>query len=187
MGRLIYSTLASLDGYIADRDGRFDWAVPGDDLHEAVNASLHGVGTFLLGRRTYEIMRAWDDVDLDEQPVVVAGFARIWRAADKVVYSRTLPRVTTARTRLEREFDPAAVRAMKADARQDLSIGGPELAAHALRASLVDECEIYLTPVVVGGGTHWLPPGLGFGLSLVEEHRFRGGVVFLRYSLNLGA
>lgn len=137
MGRVIYATLASLDGFIADRDGRFDWAVPDDDLHEAVNASLHGVGTFLLGRRTYEVMRAWDDVDLDGQPAVVAGFARIWRAADKVVHSRTLQRVDAPRTLLERHFDVDAVRRSVATAGRDTAIAGPDLAGPAFRAGIV--------------------------------------------------
>lgn len=180
MGRLIYSTLASLDGYIADRDGRFDWAVPGDDLHEAVNASLHGVGTFLLGRRTYEVMRAWDDVDLDEQPVVVAGFARIWRAADKVVYSRTLPRVDAPRTLLERHFDVDEVRRSVASAGRDAAIGGPDLAGPAFRAGIVDEVLVHVFPVLVGGGTAAFPE-VRLDLELAEERRFEHGVVRLAY------
>jgi dihydrofolate reductase len=180
MGRLIYSTLASLDGYIADRDGGFDWAVPDDDLHEAVNQALHGVGTFLLGRRMYEVMRAWDAVDLDGQPAAVAGFARIWGAAEKVVYSRTLPRVDAPRTRLERHFDVDEVRHFVASAGRDAAIGGPDLAGPAFRAGIVDEVLVHVFPVLIGGGTAAFPE-VRLDLDLLEERRFGRGVVRLAY------
>jgi dihydrofolate reductase len=180
MGRLIYSALASLDGYIADRDGGFDWAVPDDDVHHAVNEALHGVGTFLLGRRMYEVMRAWDTFDLDGQPAAIAGFARIWRAADKVVYSRTMHGVDAPRTRLERHFDVDEVRRFVASAGRDVAIGGPDLAGPAFRAGVVDEVLVHVFPVLVGGGTTAFPD-VRLDLELVDERRFERGVVRLAY------
>jgi dihydrofolate reductase len=179
MGRLIYSALASLDGYVADTDGKFDWAAPDAEVHSFLNDLERPVGTILLGRRIYEWLTVWDTID-DPAPEM-RDFAQIWRAADKVVYSRTLEEVSTARTRIEREFDPEAVRRMKAEAERDLSIGGPELAAQAIRAGLVDECQLYLSPIVVGGGTAALPDGVRWELELVDERRFGNGVVYMRY------
>jgi dihydrofolate reductase len=172
---LVYSAIASLDGYIADEDGRFDWSAPDEEVHAFVNDLERTVGTFLLGRRMYEVLAVWETMD-DPEPVMV-DFAQIWRSADKVVYSRTLEDVPTARTRIEREFDPEAVRRMEGE----LSIGGAELAGHAIRAGLVDELRVFVTPVVVGGGTAALPDGVRWDLELVEERRFGNGVVFLRY------
>lgn len=180
MGRLIYSALASLDGCIADRDGGFDWALPGEDLHQALNDGLHGVGTFLLGRRTYEVMRAWDEIDLDGQPAVIAGFARIWRAADKVVYSRTLRRVDAPRTRLERHFDVDEARRFIATAGRDVAIGGPDLAGGAFRAGIVDEVLLHVFPLLVGGGTSAFPEAR-LDLELVETRTFERGVIRLVY------
>jgi dihydrofolate reductase len=180
MGRLLYSTLASLDGYIADTDGRFDWATPSDELHAAVNDRLHGVGTFLLGRRMYEVMRAWDTIDLDDEPAAIADFAHIWRSADKVVYSRSLARVDAPRTRLERHFDVDEVRRFTEAAGRDVAIGGPDLAAAAFRAAIVDDVILHVFPVIVGGGTAAFPEAR-LELELVEERRFEGGVVRLAY------
>jgi dihydrofolate reductase len=177
MSRLIYSALASLDGYIADDQGRFDWAAPDAEVHAAVNDLVRPAGTHLYGRRTYEVLIPWETMD-DPEPVQ-RDFAQIWRAADKIVYSRTLDEVSSARTRIEREFDPEAVRAMKAE--RDLTIGGPELAAHAIRAGLVDEYHLFLSPVIVGGGTCALPAGVRVDLELVDERRFGNGVVYVRY------
>jgi dihydrofolate reductase len=174
---LVYSALASLDGYIADADGGFEWAAPDEEVHAFVNDLERPVGTFLLGRRMYEVLAVWDTID-DPEPVM-RDFAQIWRAADKIVYSRTLEAPSTARTRIEREFDPEAVRRMKAE--RELSIGGPELAGDAIRAGLVDECRLFLSPVVVGGGTPALPDGVRWSLELVDERRFGNGVVYLRY------
>jgi dihydrofolate reductase len=177
MGKLIYSAITSLDGYVADEGGRFDWAAPDEEVHAFVNDQERGIGTHLYGRRMYEVMRVWetfgDDADIPRD------FAQIWRAADKVVYSTTLPAVTTERTRLERGFDPDAVRRLKDGG--DVSIGGPHLAAEALRAGLVDECHLYLNPVVVGGGNRALPDRVKVKLQLVDEHRFGNGVVHLAY------
>jgi len=174
---LVYSALASLDGYVADTDGRFEWAAPDEEVHAFVNDLEREVGTMLLGRRMYEVLAVWETMD-DPAPVM-RDFAEIWRASDKVVYSRTLDAPTTARTRIEREFDPEAVRAMKGN----LSIGGPELAAHAIRAGLVDELQLFVSPIMVGGGTPALPDGVRRPLELVEERRFGNGVVFLRYRI----
>jgi dihydrofolate reductase len=181
---LLYTVIASLDGYTVDAEGRFDWAEPPEDVHAHVNAAERPVGTYLYGRRVYETMAGWQTLGTEpgDRPVT-KDYGELWRAADKVVYSATLDAVSTPRTRLERSFDPAAVRALKDAADSDLSIGGATLAASALRAGLVDECRIYLAPVVVGGGTPWLPDGLRLRLRLLEEQRFAGGMVHLRYAV----
>ena len=178
MVKLMYSAIASLDGYVADAEGRFDWSAPDDEVHAFVNDLERPVGIHLYGRRMYEVMSAWETMDAG-QPLV-RDFAAIWRAADKIVYSRTLETVSTPRTRLERDFDAAAVRRLKESAGSDISIGGPGLAVHALAAGLVDECHLFLTPVVVGGGTRALPEER-VDLELLDERRFAGGVVYLRY------
>ena len=179
MARLIYTSLASLDGYIADANGNFDWAEPDEEVHAFVNDLDRSVGTYLLGRRTYEVLAVWDTIQ-DERPAI-ADFADIWRSADKIVYSSTLESVSTAKTRLERTFDPDDVAAMKASADRDLSIGGPTLAARAIAAGLVDEWNLFLFPVVVGGGTSAFPDGTFVDLMLEDERRFSNGTVYLRY------
>ena len=182
MAKLIYSVIASLDGYVADEDGNFDWAAPDAEVHSFVNELERPIGTYLYGRRMYEVMLFWETVPTDaDQAPIMRDFAEIWRAADKVVYSTTLEAESSARTRIERDFDPDAVAQMKASAERDIGVGGPNLAAHAIRAGLVDEFQLFLTPVVVGGGQHWLPDGAQLPLELVDERRFAGGVVFLRY------
>jgi dihydrofolate reductase len=181
MAKLIYSAIASLDGYVADEEGKFDWARPDEEVHSFVNDLSRPVGTFLLGRRMYEVLVAWETMRLDDQPPVMQDFAEIWRAADKVVYSKTLDEASSARTRIEREFDPEAVRLLKASADRDLAVGGPALAAHAFRAGLVDEVHLVVAPIVVGGGTRALPEGVRQELELVDERRFGNGMVFLRY------
>lgn len=179
MARLIYTAIASLDGYVADEDGRFDWAAPDEEVHAFVNDLERPIGTYLCGRRLYEVMVFWETID-DDAPVM-RDYAQIWRAAEKIVYSRTLETVSNARTRLERDFDPGAVRELKAATERDLSVGGAELAAQAIRAGLVDECRLFLTPIVVGGGTRALPDGVRWKLELLDEHRFGNGVVHLHY------
>jgi dihydrofolate reductase len=188
MARLIYSVIASLDGYIEDETGRFDWAVPDEDVHTFFNDLEREVGTYLYGRRMYETMLFWEHPpDLEKQPAHVREFAELWQAAEKVVYSRTLDAVSSGRTRIEREFDPEAVRELKATARGDLTVGGPELAAQAIDAGLVDELQLFLAPVLVGGGKRGLPhSGVRVDLELVDEHRFAGGSVFLRYRAGTG-
>jgi dihydrofolate reductase len=177
MGKLVYSAIASLDGYVNDAQGNFDWAAPDAEVHAFVNDQERPVGTYLYGRRMYETMSAWETMD-DPAPLM-RDYADIWRAADKVVISRTLDAATTARTRLERALDPEAVRALKAEG--DVSVGGPTLAADALRAGLVDELHLLLNPVIVGAGTAALPDGLRADLELVSERRFAGGVVHVHY------
>lgn len=182
MGKLSYSVITSLDGYIEDEAGNFDWAVPDDEVHAFINDLERPVGTYLYGRRMYETMVGWEtDPGLAEQSPLMADFAQIWQAADKVVYSTTLETAPTTRTRIERAFDPEAVRQMKTSAARDLGVAGPDLAAHAFRAGLVDECHLFLTPVVVGGGKRSLPAGVRIDLQLLDEHRFNGGTVHLRY------
>jgi dihydrofolate reductase len=180
VAKLIYSAIASLDGYTEDEDGKFDWAAPDEQVHAFVNDLERPVGTYLFGRRMYETMVVWETM-ADPDPVM-RDYAEIWRAADKVVYSTTLDAVNSARTMLERSFDPEAVRALKAASERDLSVGGPALAAEAIRAGLVDEVQLFLTPIVVGGGKPALPDGVRLSLELLDERRFGNGVVYLRYS-----
>jgi dihydrofolate reductase len=183
MAKLIYSALASLDGYTADADGNFDWAAPDDEVHAFVNDLERPIGTHLYGRRMYETMAVWDTMPLSGEPEVMRDYAAIWRAADKVVYSRTLEGVGTPRTRLERELDPDAVRRMKAEAERDISIGGPELAGQAIEAGLVDELQLFLAPISVGGSKHSLPTTTKVQLELRELRRFGRGTVYLRYAV----
>jgi dihydrofolate reductase len=182
MAKLIYSAITSLDGYVADEDGNFDWAAPDEEVHSFVNDLERAVGTYLYGRRMYEVMAFWETAHTHaDQPPVVHDFAEIWQAADKIVYSKTLEAVSSARTRIERDFDPEAVRQMKASAGSDISVGGPDLAAQAIKAGLVDEFHLFLTPVVVGGGKQSLPNDVRLKLELLDERRFPNGVVHLHY------
>ena len=176
---LIYSAIASLDGYTTDAEGKFDWAEPDEEVFAFVNDLERGIGTYLYGRRMYETMLYWETAPLEGQSPVVLDYTRIWRAADKIVYSTTLRAASTARTRIESRFDPEAVRAMKQQG--DVSVGGPGLAASAIRAGLVDEYQVFVTPVVVGGGTSIFPAGVRAGLDLADQRRFASGVVYLRY------
>jgi dihydrofolate reductase len=182
VANLIYSAIASLDGYIADEDGNFDWAAPDEEVHTFINDLGRSIGTYLLGRRMYEVLAYWDNPPaLDEQPRVVQEFAEIWQAADKIVYSRTLEAPRTARTRIERDFDPEAIRQLKAQSDRDLAVGGPEVAGQAIRAGLVDKYQLFVVPVVVGGGKQALPRDGRIDLELVDEGRFANGTVFLHY------
>jgi dihydrofolate reductase len=182
MARLIYSAIASLDGYIADEDGNFDWAIPDEEVHAFINDLQRPIGTHLYGRRLYETMAGWEtDPTLADQSALMRDFAQIWQAADKIVYSRTLEKPITARTEIERVFDPEAVRRTKAESARDLLVGGPELAAHAIKAGLVDEWHLFVVPVVVGGGKRSLPIDVRLKLELLDERRFGSGIVYLRY------
>jgi dihydrofolate reductase len=184
MAKLIYSAIASLDGYVADEQGNFDWAAPDAEVHAFVNDLERPIGTYLYGRRMYEVMAFWENAHtLEDEPEVMLDFARIWQAADKLVYSRTLHAVSSARTRIERDFYPDAVRQLKAAAERDISIGGPHLAAEALKAGLVDELQLLLTPVIVGGGNAALPSRLRLQLELLDERRFKSGVVYVKYAV----
>jgi dihydrofolate reductase len=185
MAKLIYSAITSLDGYVADAEGRFDWSAPDEEVHAFVNDLERTVGTYLYGRRMYEVMAAWETISTGAgQPPSIRDYAEIWRAADKIVYSRTLEDVASARTRIERDFDPEAVRELKASAGADLSVGGPHLAARALEAGLVDECHLFLNPVVVGGGNQAFPDGLRLELELLGERRFGNGVVHVHHRVS---
>jgi dihydrofolate reductase len=182
VAKLIYSVISSLDGYIEDAEGKFDWAAPDEEVHAFVNDLERPVGTYLFGRRMYETMVFWESPPgLAEQPSFVQDFAEIWQAADKIVYSKTLQTASSARTRIEREFDPDAVWQLKTAAEGDLTVGGPELAAQAIEAGLVDEYQLFLVPVVVGGGKRALPDAVRLSLELLDERRFGNGTVYLRY------
>jgi len=182
MAKLSYSAIASLDGFVADETGNFDWAAPDEEVHKFVNERERPVGTYLYGRRMYDVMRFWEtEAAVTGQPAFVQDYAKIWRAADKIVYSTTLDAVASARTRIERDFDPEAVRQMKAAAGRDISIGGSDLAAQALKAGLVDAIQLFLTPVVVGGGHAALPRDIQLNLELIDLRRFGNGTVYLHY------
>ena len=182
MAKLIYAAISSLDGYIADRDGNFDWAEPGEEVHAFVNDLQRPIGTYLYGRLMYETMVYWETAHtLAGQSPVERDFTELWQAADKIVYSRTLEDVSSAKTRIERDFDPEAVRGMKASASRDVSVAGPNLAAHAFKAGLVDECHLFVAPIVVGGGNQALPDDVRVELELLAERRFGNGMVYLRY------
>lgn len=184
MGKLIYSATMSLDGYIEDTSGNFDWATPDEEVHAFANEMERQVSTHLYGRRMYETMRVWERIEeLPDVAPAMLEYAPIWRSLEKVVYSRTLPEVTTERTRLEREFDPDKVRELKAQSEGDVSIGGANLAAHAIRDGLVDEFAVFIAPAVVGGGNAFFPKDVRIDLRLTDERRFGNGMVFLRYEV----
>jgi dihydrofolate reductase len=187
MAHLIYSAISSLDGFIEDMDGNFDWAMPDDETHHYINNLERAVGTYLFGRRMYETMMVWEtDPTLAALSPLMRDFAELWQAADKIVYSKTLGAVSTSKTRIERAFDPEAIRQLKAAARHDIAIGGPNLAAHAFRAGLIDECHLFLAPIIVGGGKPSLPNHVRLELELLEECRFGNGMVHLHYQTRPG-
>jgi dihydrofolate reductase len=182
MAQLIYTGITSLDGYVVDADGSWDWSAPDEEVHTVVNDVVRSAGTHLYGRRMYEVLRYWETADtVPDQPPVVLEFAAIWQAADKIVYSRSLQRASTARTRIEHEFDPGDIRALKAVASGDITIGGAELAAQAIKAGLVDEYHQFISPIVVGGGKRFLPDSVRLELELLGEQGFGNGVVHLHY------
>ncbi|QHE69675.1 Dihydrofolate reductase [Rhodococcus sp. WAY2] len=184
VGKLIYSFLASLDGYIADLAGAFDWAVPDEEVLDFINVAEREVGTYLYGRTMYEMMTGWEnDPAVAAQSPMSAEFAQIWQAAEKVVFSRSLDSVSTTRTRIERTFDPGLVRDLKASTAQDLNVSGATLAASAWKAQLIDECHLYLAPMLVGGGKRMFPDDIRHSLELLDERRFGNGMVFLRYAV----
>jgi dihydrofolate reductase len=181
MAKLIYSAIGSLDGYVEDASGKFEWAAPDEEVHAFVNELARPIGTYLYGRRMYETMVFWETVDPDGEPAVAREFAAIWQAAEKIVYSRTLETVSSARTRIERELDSDAIDRMKQSSGSDIGIGGAELAGQVLAAGLVDELQLLLVPVLVGGGKRALPNGVRAQLEMLDERRFQSGAVFLRY------
>jgi dihydrofolate reductase len=179
MASLTYVAIASLDGYVEDEQGKFDWVAPDEEVHAFVNDLERPVGTYLYGRRMYETMAYWETNE--DRPPVYQDYAEIWRAAEKIVYSRTLQTVSSDRTRIEREFDAAAIEQLKKSSGADIGIGGAELAGQAIAEGLVDECHLFLGPVLVGGGKRALPAGVHAELELLDGRRFRNGVVYLRY------
>ena len=182
MAKLIYAAITSLDGYVADADGNFDWAEPDEEVFTFVNDLERPIGTYLYGRRMYEVMVYWETLPITaDQSPVERDFAELWQAADKIVYSSTLESVSSARTRIERDFDPEAVRQWKATAVRDITVSGPDLASQVIKAGLVDECHLFLTPIVVGGGKQALPDNVRLKLELLDEHRFGNGVMHLHY------
>ncbi|RLT26785.1 MAG: deaminase [Chloroflexi bacterium] len=183
MGKLIYATIMSLDGYVNDAAGNFDWAMPSEEVHAFANRLQRATGTYLVGRRMYEVMVWWETVPLENEPPVVREYALEWRQAEKIVYSTTLTEVSSANTRLERTFNPEAVRALKAATEEDLTVGGPTLAAAAFEAGLVDEVQLIVVPEIVGGGTRALPDGVRASLQLHEQRRFENGMVYLGYRI----
>jgi dihydrofolate reductase len=185
MVKLIYSPIASLDGYVEDEQGKFDSAAPDDEVHAFVNELERPIGTHLYGRRMYETMVFWETVSGGaDQPAVIRDFAEIWRAAEKIVFSRTLQTVASARTHIERTFDPDAVRRLKEAAGADITIGGAELAGQAIAAGLVDELHLFLGPIIVGGGKRALTDDIRVPLALLDERRFPNGVVHLHYRVS---
>jgi len=181
MGRLVYTGITSLDGYIADAKGNFDWSEPDEEVHAFINDLERPIGTYLYGRRLYEVMRVWQTMTGEGEPPQIADYAELWRAADKIVFSNSLTEVSTPKTRLEHGFDPGSIRDLKQSSESDLSIGGPRLAGFAITAGLVDEFGLFVNPVIVGGGTKYLPDHVRVDLELVDEHRFGNGVVYLSY------
>ena len=182
MAKLIYAAISSLDGYVADSEGNFDWSMPSEEVHRFVNNLERRIGTYLYGRRMYELMRYWETASTGNgEPSAGQEFAKMWQATDKIIYSRSLESVSTARTKLEREFDPAVVRRMKVDASRDIAVSGPTIAGQAMKLGLVDECHLFLSPIVVGGGTPALPDNVRIQLELLDERRFGNGVVHLHY------
>ena len=184
MAKLIYSAICSLDGYFEDADGRFDWAAPDEDVHAFVNDLERPIGTYLYGRRMYETMVFWETAPTDGEPAVFRDYAAIWRAAETIVYSRTRRTPSSARTRIEPEFDPDAVRQLKLSSTADLSVGGGDLAGQAIGAGLVDECHLFLCPIVIGAGKRTLPDNVRARLELLDERRFENGVVHLHYRVS---
>lgn len=184
MGKLFYSMISSLDGYVSDPNGGFGWGAPEEESHEFINELSKSIGTYLYGRRMYETMVYWETAHMvPAQPPFILEFARIWQAADKVVFSTQLDEVASERTRIERVFDPEVVRTLKADSELDITVDGPHLASHAIRAGLVDEYQLFVGPAVVGGGNRFFPDGVRQDLELLDERRFGNGVVFLRYGV----
>jgi dihydrofolate reductase len=182
MAKLTYSAIASLDGYVADEQGKFGWAMPDEEVHAFVNDLERPVGTHLYGRRMYEVMKVWgSDEFLEGEPAVMRDYAEIWCAAQKIVYSRSLGETETSRTRLERAFEPEAIRALKESEQRAISIGGSELAAQAIEAGLVDEVQMFLVPVAVGAGKPALPIQAHVPLRLLDQHSFANGTIYLRY------
>jgi dihydrofolate reductase len=184
VAKLVYIANASLDGYTEDPDGSIDFGPPDEEYFGLINGLQRPVGTYLYGRRMYEAMVYWETVAIADQPPWVVDFTNMWRAADKIVFSKTLASASSARTILEEEFNVEAIRRMKAEETRDLTVGGADLAAQAMGAGLVDECHLFFWPIMLGGGKHAMPRHLRFDLALLNEQRTGGGVVHLHYRVN---
>jgi dihydrofolate reductase len=182
MAKLLYSAIASLDGFLEDAQGGFGWAKPDHEVHAYMNDLERPIGTYLYGRRMYETMIYWETDD--DSDAVARDYASIWRSAEKVVFSRTLQAPSSAKTRIEPNFDPQVIRVLKETSQADLTVGGAELAGQAIAAGLVDECRLFVVPVLVGGGKRALPPNVRANLELLDERRFQGGVVHLHYRIS---
>ena len=188
MGKLIYLISTSLDGYVADKNGKFDWSMPSEESHAFVNDTLRNVGTILMGRNLYETMKVWDEIPtegtggpMDGPSPAMNDYAKIWKAAKKIVYSTTLSDVTTADTTLERSFDPRAIQKLVAESDKDFDIGGPHLAAQAIKANIIDEYHQIVVPIIIGGGNYWLPKDVKIQLKLADLRKFENGFVHLQY------
>ncbi len=188
MGKLIYLITTSLDGFVADQDGNFDWAVPSEEVHAFVNDIVRNVGTSLLGRKMYDIMKVWDTIPtegtneaMDGPSEAMNDYAKIWRAAKKIVYSTSLSDVAIANATIARSFDPNAIRKLVAESDKDFDIGGPHLAAEAIRAGIVDEYHQFIVPIIIGSGNDWLPKDVKSELKLVDVRKFENGFVHLQY------
>jgi dihydrofolate reductase len=188
MGKLIYLITTSLDGYVADENGSFNWAMPSEEVHQFVNDSVRSVGTSLLGRNMYEVVKIWDEIptegvggSMDGPSPAMNDYAKIWQSANKIVYSTSLTDLTIANATIERSFDPSAVQEMVVASDKDVNIGGPQLAAEAIRAGIVDEYHQIIAPILVGGGKRWLPSGVKLELQLVETRTFENGFAYLHY------
>jgi dihydrofolate reductase len=185
MAKLIYTAITSLDGYVEDTDGKFEWAAPDEEVHAFVNDLERPIATYLYGRQMYDTMAFWETTDGREEPAVFRDYAEIWRAAEKIVYSRTLQAASSARTRIERDFRPGAIHELKSGSGSDMTIGGSELAGQAIASGVVDECQLFLNPVVVGGGKRALPDHVRADLELLNERRFKSGVGYLHYRISV--
>ena len=181
MGKLIYAITTSLDGYVAESNGNFDWAEPSEEVHFAFNEIVRNVGTSLFGRKMYEVMKVWDDIPADGDSEAMNDYVKIWNETSKIIYSTSLVEVTTANTILERSFNAGAVKKQVAESDRDFAIGGPHLAAQAIKAGIVDEYHQIIAPVIIGNGNHWLPKDINIELELIDVRKFENGFVHLHY------
>lgn len=183
MSKLIYSAITSLDGYVADESGTFDWAMPDEEVHAFINDLERPIGTYLYGRKMYETMVVWSTMNVENEPDCMRDYAQIWKAADKIVYSKTLKKVSSSKTFIKTNFEPQDIKRLKQSSTSDLAIGGPQIAAEAIKAGLVDEYHQFIAPVIIGSGNAWLPDNVRINLELVDQKRFPNGFIYLRYRL----
>ena len=189
MGKLIYLITTSIDGYVADKNGSFSWAKPTEEIHSFVNDQLSNVGTILMGSKLYETMKVWDEIPtegtggpMDGPSQAMNDYSKIWRAADKIVYSTSLAELKIKNATIERSFDPSAIQKQVAESDKDYDIGGPHLAAQAIKANIIDDYHQFIAPIIIGSGNYWLPKDFKIQLKLVDSRKFENGFVYLRYS-----